>query len=347
MSAASSGSGGPLPALVAPDSFKGTFSASEVAAAIADGLRDAGREAVELPVADGGEGTMQVLVTALGGEVRTVTVSDPLARPVEASFALLPDGSAVVEMAQASGLSLVDEADRDPWAASTRGTGELIAAAAEAGAAPIVVTVGGSATTDGGAGALEALRDAGFVPSVESAGGAAHRGRGEVELHVVCDVRVPFEDAPGVFGPQKGADASMVMRLERRLDELAESFPRDPRGVPMTGCAGGLSGGLWAALGAELLPGAPYVLDAIGFDARMRGSAFVVTGEGRLDDQTLQGKIVGEVATRCRQGGVACHAIVGRDELDPFEERIIDLASVTEATTLSELKLAGAALVQQ
>jgi glycerate kinase len=137
----------------------------------------------------------------------------------------------------------------------------------------------------------------------------------------------------------------MVKRLGRRLDELAASFPRDPRGVPMTGCAGGLSGGLWAALGAELLPGAPYVLDAIGFDARMRGSAFVVTGEGRLDDQTLQGKIVGEVATRCRQGGVACHAIVGRDALEPFSERIIDLASVTEATTLDELKRAGRALV--
>jgi glycerate 2-kinase len=341
----SSGGRGPLPALVAPDSFKGTFSANEVAAAIADGLRDAGREAVELPVADGGEGTMQVLVTALGGEARTTTVSDPLGRPIEASFALLPDGSAVVEMAQASGLSLVDEAERDAWAASTRGTGELIAAAAEAGAAPIVVTVGGSATTDGGVGALDALREAGFAPRGESARATGRRESGALELRVVCDVRVPFEDAPRVFGPQKGADARMVKRLGRRLDELAASFPRDPRGVPMTGCAGGLSGGLWAALGAELLPGAPYVLDAIGFDARMRGSAFVVTGEGRLDDQTLQGKIVGEVATRCRQGGVACHAIVGRDALEPFSERIIDLASVTEATTLDELKRAGRALV--
>ena len=320
---------GPLPALVAPDSFKGTFSAFEAAAAIAEGLRNAGREAVELPVADGGEGTMDVLVNALGGEVRTLTVSDPLGRPVEASFALLPDGSAVVEMAQASGLSLVAEDERDAWAASTRGTGELIVAAAEAGATPIVVTVGGSATTDGGAGALEAL---GAIDA-------------SIDLHVLCDVRVPFEDAPRVYGPQKGADEEMVKRLERRLDELAASFPRDPRGEPMTGCAGGLSGGLWAAHGARLLPGAPYVLDAIGFDARMRGSAFVVTGEGSLDEQTLQGKIVGEVATRCRQGGVACHAIVGRNPLDPFAERIIDLASVTEATTLDELRLAAEALV--
>jgi glycerate kinase len=329
---------GPLPALVAPDSFKGTFSAREVAAAIAEGLREAGREAHELPVADGGEGTMDVLVSALGGKVRTVTASDPLGRPVEASFALLPDGPAVVEMAQASGLGLVAADERDAWEASTRGTGELIAAAAAAGASSIVVTVGGSATTDGGAGALEALKEAGLA---ETGGRAASLPA----IQVVCDVRVPFEEAPRIFAPQKGADPAMVELLEGRLDQLAESFPRDPRGEPMTGCAGGLSGGLWAGLGAKLVPGAPYVLDAIGFDALMRESAFVVTGEGSLDEQTLQGKIVGEVATRCRQAGVTCHAIVGRNQLDPFGERIIDLASVTEATTLDELSAAGAALV--
>ena len=323
---------GPLPALVAPDSFKGTFAARAVAAAIAGGLRSAGREAVELPVADGGEGTMEVLVTALGGDIRTVTASDPLGRPVEASLALLPDGSAVVEMAQASGLGLVAEDDRDAWNASTRGTGELIVAALEEGARRVIVTVGGSATTDGGAGALDALRAAGLRD-------------GEVEMEVVCDVRVPFEDAPRVFAPQKGADPGMVERLEARLDELAATFPRDPRGEPMTGCAGGLSGGLWAVHGARLLPGAPYVLDAIGFDRLMREAAFVVTGEGSLDEQTLEGKIVGEVATRCRQGGVTCHAIVGRNRLDPFGQRIIDLASVTEATTLEEMRTAGAALV--
>ena len=322
-----------LPVLVAPDSFKGTFSAREVAAAIAEGLRESGREVRELPVADGGEGTMDVIVSALGGEVRTVTASDPLGRPVEASFALLPDGSAVVEMAKASGLGLVAEDERDAWEASTRGTGELIAAAAGAGASSIVVTVGGSATTDGGAGALAALSEAGLDASALP------------DVEVVCDVRVPFEDAPRIFAPQKGADPAMVKRLEERLDELAASFPRDPRGEPMTGCAGGLSGGLWAALGAELVPGAPYVLDAIGFDPLMRESAFVVTGEGSLDEQTLQGKIVGELATRCRQGGITCHAIVGRNRLDPFGERIIDLASVTEATTLDELRAAGAALV--
>ena len=318
-----------LPVLVAPDSFKGTFSAAEVAAAIAAGLRSADREAVELPVGDGGEGTMGVLVDALGGDVRTATVSDPLGRPVEAQFAILPDGSAVVETAQASGLGLVAEDERDAWAASTRGTGELIVLAAKAGAEHVLVTVGGSATSDGGAGALEALDEAGVRP----------------DLEVLCDVRTVYEKAPSVFGPQKGADPELVKRLERRLDELAGSLLRDPRGIPMTGAAGGLSGGLWGGLGARLVPGSAYVLDAIGFDAAMKASAFVVTGEGRLDSQTLEGKIVGEVATRCRQGGVACHAIVGRDELDPFDERIIDLASVSEATDLEEMEAAGRRLV--
>ena len=167
-----------LPVLVAPDSFKGTFSAREVAAAIAAGLRSADREAHELPVADGGEGTMEVLVTALGGEVRTVTASDPLGRPIEAGFALLPDGTAVVETAQASGLGLVDEDERDAWAASTRGTGELIVAAVEAGAEKVIVTVGGSATTDGGAGALEALDEAGVSVGHGRALRRAHPVRG-------------------------------------------------------------------------------------------------------------------------------------------------------------------------
>ena len=315
------------PALVAPDSFKGSFSASEVAAAIAGGLRAAGREAVELPVADGGEGTMDVLVAALGGELHTATVSDPLDRPIEAAFALLPDArTGIVETAQASGLGRVPEAERDAWAASTRGTGELIAAAVKAGAERVLLTVGGSATTDGGAGALDALEGL------------------QVELAVLCDVRTAFELAPSVFGPQKGAAPKTVKRLERRLDELAAQAPRDPRGVPMTGAAGGLSGGLWAYRGADLLPGGPYVLDALGFDDRLRSAAFVVTGEGRLDDQTLQGKIVGEVATRCRQGGVACHAIVGENALEQFKARILDLASVTEATTLAELDAAGRSL---
>jgi glycerate kinase len=160
-------------------------------------------------------------------------------------------------------------------------------------------------------------------------------------LEVLCDVRTPWELAPSVFAPQKGADDETVGRLERRLEELAEAAPRDPRGEPMTGAAGGLSGGLWAHRGAKLRPGAAYVLDAIGFDDLMRAAPFVVSGEGRLDAQTLQGKIVGELATRCRQGGVSCHAVVGQAALDPFQIRMLDLASVTEAGTAEELEAAG------
>ena len=316
-----------LPVLVAPDSFKGTLAAAEVAAAVARGLRGGGREAVELPVADGGEGTMDVLVAALGGELRTAAASDPLGRPVEATFALTRAG-AVVEVAQASGLGLVAEAERDAYAASSRGTGELIAAAAAAGAETVVVCAGGSATTDGGAGALAALDEAGVAPRIV----------------VVCDVRTPWEDAPRVYGPQKGADPATVRRLERRLERLAADAPRDPRGVPMTGAAGGLSGGLWAWRGASLVPGAAYVLDAIGFDAHMRAARFVVTGEGRLDEQTLAGKAVGEVATRSRQAGVACHAVVGESALDPFRARVLDLSSVTAAGTPAALEDAGRAL---
>jgi len=147
-----------------------------------------------------------------------------------------------------------------------------------------------------------------------------------------------------VFGPQKGADKAMVKRLEKRLDTLAGTWPRDPRGVPMTGCAGGLSGGLWAAHRAVLEPGAPWVLDALDFDTRMRASRAVVTGEGKLDEQTLQGKLVGEIGTRARQSGVPLHAIVGTDALDPFGKRMIDLMRVFEATDLAELEAAGETL---
>jgi glycerate 2-kinase len=159
-------------------------------------------------------------------------------------------------------------------------------------------------------------------------------------------VRTPFEAAARVYGPQKGADEATVERLTRRLDRLAASLPRDPRGEPMTGAAGGLSGGLWAGAGARLFHGASYVLDALGFDERMRAAAFVVTGEGKIDEQTMEGKVVGEVATRCRQRGVPCHAVVGRIDLDPFSQRILDLASLREAHTLAELEDAGRQLVR-
>jgi glycerate kinase len=310
--------------LVAPDSFKGTFDAPTVAEAIAAGVEAAGGEADRCPVADGGEGTMAVLLEALGGEPRSARVHDPLRRPIEAEYALLDDGeTAVVEMAQASGLSLVAPEERDAERADTFGTGELIAAAVAAGAKRVLVAVGGSATTDGGRGALEALRQSGEPFAIE----------------VLCDVQTPFEDAARGFGPQKGADPAAVERLTARLDALAAELPRDPRGVPMTGAAGGLAGGglaggLWA-YGASLRSGAEFVLDALDFDARLARADAVISGEGRFDSQSLEGKIVGVIADRCAAAGKPLHLIVGQNALPTDPPAAV--VSVAEAGTLEEM----------
>ncbi len=318
--------GVPTTILVAPDSFKGTLSAAEVAAAIGRGLEERGRPVDLCPIADGGEGTLDALVAALGGDLRTATVSDPLGRPLEASFAF--DGSrGILETAAASGLGLVEPSERDAIAASTFGTGELIVAAIEAGAEVVYLGVGGSATTDGGAGAIRAIREGGGL-----------RG---ARIVVLSDVRTPFEHAARVFAPQKGADERAVAQLTRRLNDQARRLPRDPRGRPMTGAAGGLSGGLWAEFGAELMPGAQFILDAIGFDRRMRAARAVVTGEGKLDQQSLAGKAVSEVSTRARQAGVPCHAIVGTRELDSFGLRVLDLQAVFEASTPRQISAAA------
>jgi glycerate kinase len=319
--------GVPETILVAPDSFKGTFSAAEVAGAIGDGLRQGGRSVDLCPMADGGEGTADALRAALGGEVRRARAHDPLGREIEAKFVLSEDGVAFVDTAAASGLGLVAENERDAFAASTAGTGELLVAAAAAGARTIHLGVGGSATTDGGAGALNAIEDAG--------------GLDGARLIVLCDVRTAFEDAATVFAPQKGADRETVARLSRRLGQLARRLPRDPRGREMTGAAGGLSGGLWAALDAELVSGAAFVLDAVGFDARMRAARCVITGEGRLDEQSLVGKLVSEIATRARQAGVPCHVVAGTRQLDAMGARVLDLERVLQASTHDELVAAG------
>ncbi|MGH2939914.1 MAG: glycerate kinase [Solirubrobacterales bacterium] len=316
-------------AIVCPDGFKGTFSAREVASAIAAGSREGGFEAAELPLADGGEGTLDALL-ARGGKRRTATVAGPLGDPVEADYGLLDDGRVgVVETAQASGLTLVPEERRDAWAASTRGTGELIAAVAADGAERVLVSVGGSATTDGGAGALAALVGIAVPP-----------------LTVLCDVATPYEDAALVFGPQKGADPALVRRLTERLDDLASTLPRDPRSVPMTGCAGGLSGALWAAHGAELVSGADYVLDLLGFDLLLRDADLVITGEGRLDEQSATGKVVGVVAARCLAAEVPCVAIVGQSALDESAAAAMGLATVVEASSAAEQHEAGRALAK-
>ena len=312
--------------LVAPDSFKGTHAAPAVAEALARGFEAAGWQAVRCPVADGGEGTMALLAAALGGRMQSVSASDPLGRRVDCEIAITGD-RAIVEMAQASGLARVAEHERDAWAASTFGTGELILAAVGEGAREILVAVGGSATTDGGEGAIDAIRRGG--------------GLGRARLAVLCDVQYAFEEAPRVFGPQKGADTSTVRRLERRLDELATRLPKDPRGVPATGAAGGLSGGLWAAFDAELRPGAVAVLDALGIDERMHAAQLVVAGEGCIDEQSLRGKIVGELVRRARDAGVEIHAVVGSRRLDDEQSAAAGLKRIWTASTLDEIEAAG------
>jgi glycerate kinase len=336
--------------LVCPDSFKGTFSAVEVAAAIGAGIEEAGGAVDLCPAADGGEGTAATVLAAIGGEVRMAAAHDPLGRPIEASFVLVEDGAtAVIDTAAASGLPLVAPAERDAEAASTYGTGELIAAAVEAGARRVLLAAGGSATSDGGIGAIEALRERGFggrttqKDSISDA--TATDGScgcvGDAVLVVLCDVTTRFEDAAVVFGPQKGADAAQVGRLSERLQRIARELPRDPRGVPMTGCAGGLSGGLWATFGAELRPGAEFVLDLLGFGERLLAADVVVTGEGRIDSQSLEGKIVGQIAARCSAAGRPLCVVVGQDGLDHAAAAAAGIASITEAGDLAALRDAG------
>jgi len=312
--------------LIAPDSFKGTFSAGDVAAMIADGAGP-GINADRCPLADGGEGTLDVLLGALGGERIERETHDPLGRPIVAELGLL-GGTAIVEVAAASGLCLLAPGELDAEGASSTGTGELISAAVRAGAREILLAAGGSATSDGGLGAIEAL-------------GAAGGLRG-AQLTVLCDVTTPFELAADLYGPQKGADEAAVGRLTARLHAAAERLPRDPRAMPMGGAAGGLSGGLWAAFGARLVRGAPFVMDAVGFGARLGRAGAVVTGEGRLDAQTLEGKVVWEVARRGRRASVPVHVLAGSCALRAPELEALGVASVREAGTPELLRSAAA-----
>ncbi len=263
----------------------------------------------------------------MDGELRTAPVHDPMGRPIEAEYGLVRDGStAIVEVAAASGLDLVGDDERDPERASSAGTGELIAAAVEAGARRVLVAAGGSATTDGGRGAIDALEATGLR---------------KAKLEVLCDTSVPFELAAEVFAPQKGASPESVERLTSRLVAEAGALPRDPRGRVMTGAAGGLSGGLWAAFGAHLVPGAAFVLGILGFDRRLEDADAVITGEGRLDPPSREGKLTGEVARRCHAAGVPLHAIVGQIAMAPDELERLGLASVAEAGTPERIETAA------
>ncbi len=270
--------------LAAPDKFRGTLSAREAAAAIAAGAARAGWTAAELPLADGGEGTLDVL----GGGNRRTTVTGPLGKPVETEWRLEDDGTAIVEAALACGLTLAGGPERnDPLAATSRGVGELVAAAIAEGAARVVVAVGGVASTDGGVGAVEAIPTPLPIP-----------------LDVACDVEARFLDAADVFAPQKGAAPEHVRILRERLAQL------DVPDLPGSGAAGGLAGGL-AAIGGRLLVGFDFVAQRVGFDARLAEADIVITGEGLVDATSLTGKVVGRVLDRASGAGIEALVLAG------------------------------------
>jgi glycerate kinase len=282
--------------VIAPDKFKGTTTARAVARAIADRLWEMGHDTVELPMADGGEGFLEVL----GGANRTSTVTGPLGELVEAGWRL-SKRVAVIEMATASGLHLIGGAEHnDPVAATTAGTGELIEVAVESGARRVLLGVGGSATTDGGLGALQALHP-------------PQRLRG-IEVIVACDVRTRFGEAATVFGPQKGATPAQVELLRRRLERLAQVFLAesgvDVEALEGSGAAGGLAGGL-ATVGATLVSGFDVVSEEVGLDEELESADLVVTGEGFLDEESFDGKVVGGVAALAAALDVPCLAVVG------------------------------------
>lgn len=321
--------------LLVPDSFKGTLSSRQVCQVMAGQLRRFFPQAQvkSIPVADGGEGSVEAFLAAAGGERRTRTVTGPFGEPVEAFYGILGDGrTAVIEMAACAGLPLA-EGRLNPERATTYGVGELLLAAKEAGCTKAILGLGGSCTNDGGVGAAAALGakfsradGTAFVPSGGTLGEIAALDVSPVvqalqgmELTAMCDIDNPLYGEAGaaaVFAPQKGADAAMVARLDAGLRHLgqvsARCLGRDFSHLPGAGAAGGLGFGMAAFCGAQLRMGIDAVLDAVGFDSLLPGADMVFTGEGKIDSQSARGKVVSGVAARCRKAGVPVVAVVGQ-----------------------------------
>lgn len=328
--------------LLVPDSFKGTLSSRQVCQVMAGQLRRFFPQAQvkSIPVADGGEGSVEAFLAAAGGERRTRTVTGPFGEPVEAFYGILGDGrTAVIEMAACAGLPLA-EGRLNPERATTYGVGELLLAAKEAGCTKAILGLGGSCTNDGGAGAAAALGGkftradgAAFIPTGGTLGEIAALDVSPVaqalqgmELTAMCDIDNPLygdAGAAAVFAPQKGADAAMVARLDAGLRHLgqvsARCLGRDFSHLPGAGAAGGLGFGMAAFCGAQLRMGIDAVLDAVGFDSLLPGTDVVFTGEGKIDSQSARGKVVSGVAARCRKAGVPVVAVVGQID-QGFEE---------------------------
>lgn len=328
--------------LLVPDSFKGTLSSRQVCQVMAGQLRRFFPQAQvkSIPVADGGEGSVEAFLAAAGGERRTRTVTGPFGEPVEAFYGILGDGrTAVIEMAACAGLPLA-EGRLNPERATTYGVGELLLAAKEAGCTKAILGLGGSCTNDGGVGAAAALGakftradGAAFIPTGGTLGEIAALDVSPVaqalqgmELTAMCDIDNPLYGEAGaaaVFAPQKGADAAMVARLDAGLRHLGQAsarcLGRDFSHLPGAGAAGGLGFGMAAFCGAQLRMGIDAVLDAVGFDSLLPGTDVVFTGEGKIDSQSARGKVVSGVAARCRKAGVPVVAVVGQID-QGFEE---------------------------
>ena len=338
--------------LIAPDSFKGSLTSVQVARALADGwLRSRPDDEVLLcPLADGGEGTLAAIDAAGGWTWQTATVHDPLGRPIDARWLLSQHGDrAVVEMAEASGLSRVAAAERDPIGATSIGTGELLGAAIDAGATHVTLGIGGSATTDGGRGLLEGLVDGG-------------RRLDETDLEVACDVSNSLlgpAGAAATYGPQKGATPDDVVSLDARnaawADELEAREGRSERDTPGAGAAGGVGFALLAAQGRfrsfALRPGVELLMDATDFTARLERADLVITGEGRIDAQTGFGKTALGVAKRAAAAGVPCIAVGGGVEPDGIAALAavgaVAVPMVERPQTVEEAMAAGVAPLER
>jgi glycerate 2-kinase len=335
--------------IVAPDKFKGSISASQASQAIAEGLLlcNPTLEVMQLPMADGGEGTAEILTYHARGEMRSVTVSDPLGRPTPARFGWSgAQKTAFIEMAEASGLAMLSEPERNPLLTSSFGTGELILRAIENGAEQIILGIGGSATNDGGVGMASALGyrflDAAGREVKPTGGNLQQISRiddtalifdpARLRVRVACDVDNPLTGPAGtsqMYGPQKGADAAAVQQLDAGLSHLAnvfrQHFGRDVERVPGAGAAGGMGAGALLFLGAQLIPGTALVMEQTGFEQHLTGSNLLITGEGKLDRQTLHGKLVRVIAEKARVRGIPVAALCGTLDLEPQDVRELGL----------------------
>ena len=322
--------------VIACDSFKGCLGSGEVASAVADGIRKVmpDAEVARMEVADGGEGTGHILTYILGGEIITTEVSDPLGRKITAEYGIIPHtGTAIIEMAQASGLTLLKEKERNPLQTSTYGTGEMILDASNKGCRNFIVGIGGSATNDGGTGMLEALGFRFLDVEGNEIKGCCGNNLAEIsgidssavsddilssEFIIACDVNTPFcgeNGASRIFAAQKGADDKMIEILEAGMNSLNEVILRscgtDLKNISGSGAAGGLGGAFKALLGAELESGIDIILDASGFDKIIEGASLVITGEGHIDSQSSKGKVIDGILKRCKEKSVPVLAIGG------------------------------------